>query len=481
MCYLTFTYILPIARSIAISIVSGLWLLSLLSSATAQPTTTSTATATFSAISSPDSPVKHPPHPTVRNGTRDPTVFAPACPQPGVIDYSEDCLYPNVWTSDNATLNDYYADLSGGTGVLPNATGSKYPVYACIYGGRFAGGASSVVVASMNYRLGDLGFLARPELSVNSFSGTSGSYGLVDQQAYLHWTIENCAAFGGDPTRITIGGQSISAAPVLDHLNSPLADGVFTQVIAESGARYPSDPLIGSLAQSYRHLAETEAQGAAYIKRLNVGSINEARDLPVEAFLSSEPPLFRPVIDGYVLPATHSSLLLSNNHSIVPVMTGNNKDDSGASPNPGLGVANYTSLSQLGFGSAGLADKYFFLYPTGNISTSANNANNAFHRDQSRIGTWLWANEQTAGAYHMSEINYAFNNLYGTDRPWTTEDFAIAEIIGNPNGDGLVAWPANSGESAVTMELGYTFGVMPVANFSHIASIEEWFSKWTVY
>lgn len=390
----------------------------------------------------------------------------------------------------------------------------------------------------MNYRLGALGFLAHPELSANSSSGTSGNYGLVDQQASLHWTIENCATFGGDPTRITIGGQSAGAASVLDHLNSPLADGLFTQVIAESGARYPSDPLIGSLAQSYRQLAEAEAQGEAYIKSLNVSSINEARDLPVEAFLASgmmsdttyvdtvlenntnymEPPLFRPVIDGYVLPATYSSLLLSGNHSIVPVMTGNNKDESGASPNPGLGVANYTSISQLDFGSVGLADEYFALYPAGNTSASANNASNAFYRDQSRIGTWLWASEyaagsqnvsangnftaytyywthappgQTAGAYHMSEINYAFNNLYGTDRPWTAEDYAIADTMssywanfisnGNPNGDGLATWPANSAESTVTMELGDAFEVISVANSSNIAFMKEWFSKWTVY
>lgn len=188
---------------------------------------------------------KHPPHPTPWNDTRDATAFAPAYPQPGVDNYSEDCLYLNVWTPANATLNDVYAYPSG-PGVLPNATNSQYPVYIWIYGGIFAGGATSdplydgaglaakgVVVISMNYRLGALGSLAHSELSANSSSGTSGNYGLVDQQASLHWTIEKCAAFGGDPIRITIGGQSAGAASVVDHLNSPLADGLFTQVIAE--------------------------------------------------------------------------------------------------------------------------------------------------------------------------------------------------------------------------------------------------------
>lgn len=493
---------------------------------------------------------KHPPHPTPWNATLDATKFGPACPQPGVDEYSEDCLHLNVWTPENATLNDVYPNTAG-AGVLPNATNSQYPVYVWIYGGRFAGGAASdplydgsglaakgVVVISMNYRLGALGFLAHPELSANSSSGTSGNYGLVDQQASLHWTIEQCAAFGGDPTRITIGGQSAGAASVIDHLNSPLADGLFNQVIAESGVRYPSDPLIGSLAQSYRHLAEAEAQGVVYLKSLNVSNLNEARALPVEAFLSSgsmddttyngtvfqnnsnymEPPLFRPVLDGYVLPATYESLLSSGNHSIVPVLTGNNKDESGASPNPGLSVAGYISTNQLDFGSVGVASDYFSLYPAGNSSASADNSSNAFYRDQSRIGTWLWANEYTegsqnfssnststtytyywthappgqdAGAYHMSEINYAFNNLYGTDRPWTAEDYAIADTMsnywanfiknGDPNGEGLATWPANSDESPVAMELGDAFEVIPVANLSNVAFMKEWFSKWPVY
>jgi carboxylesterase 2 len=494
---------------------------------------------------------KHPPHPTPWNYTRDATTFKPVCPQPDVTDYSEDCLYLNVWTPENATLNEYYSNPAG-VGVLPYSNGSQYPVYVWMYGGRFGSGGTSdplydgaglaakgVVVISMNYRLGALGFLAHPELSANSSSGTSGNYGLVDQQASLHWTIENCAAFGGDPTRITIGGQSAGAASVLDHLNSPLADALFTQVIAESGARYPSDPLVASLAVSYRNLSEAEAQGEAYVTTtLNVSSIEEARDLPIEAFLSSaqmsdttyvgtvfennsvymEPPLFRPVIDGYVLPATYNSLLLSGNHSIVPVLTGNNKDESGASTDPGYTISTYISVSELDFGSVGLADEYFALYPAGNTSASANNASNEFYRDQSRIGTWLWANKYTSGsqnfspdgnfttytyywthappgqdrgAYHMSEINYVFNNLYATDSPWTAEDYAIADTMssywanfianGNPNGDGLAEWPASSDASTVTMELGDAFEVISVANSSNIDFLKEWFSKWPAY
>jgi carboxylesterase 2 len=123
-----------------------------------------------------------------------------------------------------------------------------------------------VVVVSLNYRLGALGFLAHPELSATSRSGTSGNYGLVDQQAALHWTNENIASFGGDPTKITIGGQSAGAASVIANLNSPLAKGLFNQVIAESGVRYPPDPLIGSVAQSYRKVAVAEQQGVVFLQ-----------------------------------------------------------------------------------------------------------------------------------------------------------------------------------------------------------------------
>lgn len=496
---------------------------------------------------------RHPQHVAGWTGIRDATHFAPDCPQPGVGNYSEDCLYLNIWTPDTIPLNNVVNNIATGIGVVPANTSESLPVYVWFYGGRFGSGSASqstfdgaglaakgVVVVTVNYRLGALGFLAHPELSAaNEVSGTSGNYGLVDQQAALHWTNENIAEFGGDPSRITIGGQSAGAASVLEHLNSVLADGLFEQVIAESGATYPSNPLIGSVAESYRHLGEAEKQGVSYLAGLNISTIAEARAAPVEMFLGSsnmndvtykntvfannsaymEPPLFRPVLDGYVLPATYQEMLIRGNHTIAPVLTGGNADENGASTDPGMTAKSYTAQSAYEFGSVGLADEYFKLYPAGNSNQSADTAANTFYQDQTKVSIWLWANEylagserntsgkgsyqtytyywthappgQDQGAYHGSEMNYAFNNLYATDLPWTSQDYEIADKLssywvnfissGNPNGKGLSHWPEASAARAMTMELGNAWKPIAVASKEKISFMRRWFSKWPVY
>lgn len=197
------------------------------------------------------------------------TEFSPQCAQTisdagifssGKNTTSEDCLYLNIWTPayENQT----------------NMTSKKLPVLFWIYGGRFTGGSGDVktydgtgfaqkdiIVVTFNYRLGPFGYLAHPELSAESGQNSSGNYGILDQQAALHWVSENIAKFGGDPDQITVGGQSAGSASALDAMWSPLAKGLAAGIIAESGARGPHDPMTGTVATSYRTKKAAEAQG----------------------------------------------------------------------------------------------------------------------------------------------------------------------------------------------------------------------------
>ncbi len=169
-------------------------------------------------------------------GIRQAKELGPACPQiisdddniNPIGNMSEDCLYLNVWTPAKSSEE-------------------KLPVMVFIHGGAFLRGASSqplyngsalakkgVIVVTLNYRLGALGFLTHPKLAEESPNNTSGNYGLLDQQAALRWVRDNIEAFGGDPARVTLSGESAGAISVLSHLASPQSEGLYSQAIVES-------------------------------------------------------------------------------------------------------------------------------------------------------------------------------------------------------------------------------------------------------
>ena len=201
-------------------------------------------------------------------GTRPAKTFAPACMQTGVSmpgetppATSEDCLALNIWT--------------------PAEAPSHAPVLVWIYGGGFDNGSASmplywgdrlakrgIVVVTVAYRVGPLGFLAHPELRRESPHHTSGNYGLMDQIAALEWVQRNIAAFGGDPTRVTVAGQSAGAMSVSILMASPRAQGLFHRAIGQSGGFF--EPV--QIAPSYL-LANAERDGETYAASLGVNSI----------------------------------------------------------------------------------------------------------------------------------------------------------------------------------------------------------------
>lgn len=453
--------------------------------------------------------------------------FGPMCPQLGRVAanarMSENCLFLNIWTGAHSSA-------------------ARRPVFVWIFGGGFQGGAGSdpkfdgaglarkgLVVVTFNYRLGPLGFLALPALDAESPHHVSGNYGILDMIAVLKWVHRNIAAFGGDPTRVTLAGQSSGGGSVGFLDMSPLAKGLFQRAITESHQRYPRDPELRYLSTSYRTKNEAERQGVAYARAHGATTLAQLRAMPWRKLLEgsnvtdeavhtgspSKPPLFRPVIDGWVIPKDYSQTYDAGTQTDVPYLVGNNRDESGAvpetafarlrelahtaaprggAPQPVVTLARYRAAAKRKFGP--LAGEFLELYPAATDQQAAEE-NDARVRDNSRISTFLWAavrsrhmsdpiftyfwthappgpTHDMRGAYHGSEINYVFDNLYATKLPWTANDRRIAQIMssywanfaatGNPNGKGLPYWPPFDRDRTVVMELGDHFGPIPVAS-----------------
>ncbi|EIM85602.1 alpha/beta-hydrolase [Stereum hirsutum FP-91666 SS1] len=456
----------------------------------------------------------------------------------GSENISEDCLYLNIWTP---TYND-----------TTDLTSQNLPVFFWIYGGRFSGGAGSVptydgsglaakdiIVVTINYRLGPFGFLAHPDLSAESAYNASGNYGLLDQQFALQWVHDNIANFGGNPDQIVVGGQSAGSASALDIMWSPLSRDLIAGVIAESGARGPNDPVTGSAATSWRNRTAAEAEGVDFVANsLNVSTIAEARNLSMDTLLTYDslgddtifdgtqfenltsafmaPPLWRPVIDGYVLIYSYSEALRTGDHGDVPILTGNNKDESGASPDTDYTTDEYTTDYTEMFGN--FSTEFLELYPGDNETQASDNSNELF-RDMSRVGTWLWSvdwaaggaksnvytyyfthapeESESSGAYHGAELWYTFNNIpyadFNTTDVWNSTDYAIESVMsdywanfirtGNPNGDNttsgtnLTYWPPSTNASKQTMWLGDAWGPGEISDSDdRISFLESWYA-----
>src|SRR5262250_1293959 len=253
------------------------------------------------------------------NGVRNATSFGPHCPQVatpyGTPSTSEDCLVLNVFTPMKTNEG------------LPHLL----PVMFWIHGGGLVVGesdgydpsnlvAQNVIVVTINYRIGELGFLAHSALTAESSNGASGNYGLLDQQAALRWVQRNIRAFGGNPDNVTIFGESAGGLSVHAQLASPLAAHLFHKAIVESGAY--------SLVQP--SLSAAEATGAAFAASAGCADQSTAclRSLPVAAILAHQPGgTMVPNLDGSVLPRTVLDAFTNGPFNQVPVIEGSNHDE----------------------------------------------------------------------------------------------------------------------------------------------------------
>lgn len=231
----------------------------------------------------------------------------------GVASSTEDCLFLNVYTPGDALLG--------------------RPVMVYIHGGAFQTGESDdydprklvrqgVVVVTINYRLGSLGFFANPTLTAESPEATSGNYGLIDQQAALRWVHRNIGAFGGDPGNVTLFGESAGGLSVHAHLASPRSHGLFERAIAESGAYALTQPT----------LAAAEAEGTAFATAVGCSGQDAAclRAVPVSTLLANQslsPTAYLPNVDGTILPQSVGAAFSSGQFNRVPVIEGSNHDE----------------------------------------------------------------------------------------------------------------------------------------------------------
>jgi para-nitrobenzyl esterase len=391
---------------------------------------------------------------------------------------SEDCLNLNVWTPAKAAA-------------------AKLPVLVYIYGGGFIAGDASesrydgealakkgIVVVTLNYRLGLFGFMAHPELSKESRQSVSGNYGLFDQVAALEWVRRNIAAFGGDPKHVTIAGESAGSMSVSAQVVSPLAKGLFTGAIGESGS------VVTGVFAIFSPLHEAESSGIEFERKAGVDSLAALRAQPATALESlyeratasgpfdrSARVRFSPNVDGYFFPKRPGEILAAGEQNRVPTMAGSNSEESGY--NALLGeqtptIENYKKVLLEHFGER--ADQAFRLYPATTDGEAVKDAAQTLSTDM-WVGycTWKWLtvaaktgnqpayyyfyahprpqlrpealeyfrswwtyswNDKTyprpmpRGAVHSAEIEYALGNLDGNKvYAWTPQDETVSKIM----------------------------------------------------
>lgn len=439
-------------------------------------------------------------------GVKQAIAFAPSPMQGGnpPSGKNEDCLYLNIWTPAKSPAE-------------------KVPVLVWIYGGGFSFGSSAepvtdgaalagkgVVLVSIAYRVGQLGFLSHPELSAENSQHVSGNYGILDMIAGLKWVQKNIAAFGGDPNKVTIFGESAGGIAVSMLCASPLAKGLFHGAISQSGGSFGPPRVTTYPGENMKRLKDAETAGIDYVKKTGAVSIAELRKMDAEKIpggmgLGSA----WPIIDGYVIPDDQYKLYEAGKYNDVPVLIGYNSDE-GLSFTRTKDPQVFINSVKERYGK--FADDLLKAYPL------KDNTVKKTARDLSRDAafgwhTWSWARLQSKtgkskvyfyyfdqhpdypkdseqadhGSPHAQEVGYVFQNL-DKSKPGTSEsDLTISDAMatywtnfakyGHPNGNGQPSWPAFSDANPKLMYFKQTPQIGEVPGEASLQVLDAYF-KW---
>lgn len=404
---------------------------------------------------------------------------------------SEDCLYLNVWAKKTPTKKAVLIYIYGG-GFRSGGAGCD------IYDGT-AMANKDVVFVSINYRVGVFGFLAHPELSNESDKKTSGNYALLDMVAALQWVHDNIENFGGDPSKVTIAGQSAGAFAVNFLAASPLTKGLIHGAIAESGGS-----ILPSSIRPAMHLQQAEEVGVGFAKSIGCNNIKELRNKSAAEILAANPGAIGPFEDGYVVPSSMYDTYANGKQNDIPTIIGWNLDDKIM----GMPVSakQYVEHIQKQFGTK--ADQLLAQYPA-NDDAEAAVSQGDLSRDQTfGVQGYTWASLQSEhgkasvyvynfnrklpsetpsndfGAFHTGEVPYAYNNLQKVkNRPFIKADFELADQMssywanfaktGNPNGTGLISWPAYQKLTKQIIQLDTKLEVVKLPTESKLAVLSK--------